>query len=651
MRQKFFSDRVLASSFIIGVVLVALEVSAWIAVFSFFILSWKWASENYGFKGLSRRWTGALSVVLLVQVLFQFRTLVGQEPAYTFLLALSSLRVMDYENERDRKFVILLGFMLISVKSLFSLDIYWLLPSVLAFAGLWYSLLPPQIPEKTKLLGKIFLRSLPLAILLFFAFPRLVIPWAMSRGGGAQGEIGFSDEINPGQVASLATNSALAFRAKMNDLPKQASRDLYWRGSVLTESAGLSWRPGRAGLREPVSKPQRSAFYEVAIEPTSRMYLFTLDGTQDVELDSSTVIPLQRSVFRSSRPLAKAAVYRGSWAANFTDRTLPTEEDLVVVPAQGRVAIWLDSIRAKKLSEQGILEELQNFFSREGFLYSLTPGVYTGPDDLEEFLFERKKGFCEHFAGAYATLARSLGVPARVVVGYQGGLYNPWGDFWKISQKDAHAWVEVFSAGVWQRVDPVKWVAPLRLEIGAEDFFSLSEADQRAFAHSIDWRPSKQEHFLAWDQISFWIENVNYRWNYFLIDFDRGAQQSLWKRFFDFKAQTLLGGLFIVLLLVFIFRSLLKPKENRTEEQALIRTVELWAARKGLYRGMAEPPLQFLDRVSDRYPLCRGSLTEILQYYDAKVYAQQKNMTGAKEILERWKSTVLQQESKEASRD
>src|SRR4029077_2653011 len=64
------------------------------------------------------------------------------------------------------------------------------------------------------------------------------------------------------------------------------------------------------------------------------------------------------------------------------------------------------------------------FFRAGGFAYTLSPGTYAGADPLEEFLFERRRGFCEHFAASFATLMRAAGVPARVVLGYQGGRLN-----------------------------------------------------------------------------------------------------------------------------------------------------------------------------------------------------------------------------------
>src|SRR5690606_21354290 len=129
-------------------------------------------------------------------------------------------------------------------KALFSVDVYWMIPSMAIFFGLWYSLLPPAMPQKGRSLFKIMVLSLPLTALLFVVFPRVVMPWAASRGG-ALGQIGFTDEINPGSVAEIAATTQLAFRAKLTDLIFRNSEDLYWRGVVLTQSRGLSWRQGR----------------------------------------------------------------------------------------------------------------------------------------------------------------------------------------------------------------------------------------------------------------------------------------------------------------------------------------------------------------------------------------------------------------------
>jgi hypothetical protein len=86
------------------------------------------------------------------------------------------------------------------------------------------------------------------------------------------------------------------------------------------------------------------------------------------------------------------------------------------------------------------------------------------PDMVDEFLFDTKRGFCEHFAAAFVFSLRSAGVPARVVAGYQGGEVNPVDGYLEVRQYDAHAWTEAWIAGRgWVRIDPTAISAPSRV--------------------------------------------------------------------------------------------------------------------------------------------------------------------------------------------
>ena len=96
-------------------------------------------------------------------------------------------------------------------------------------------------------------------------------------------------------------------------------------------------------------------------------------------------------------------------------------------------------------------------------------------DSVDDFLFNTRRGFCEHFASAFTVLARAAGIPARVVTGYQGGEYNPMGGYLLVRQSDAHAWSEVWLEGRgWVRVDPTAAVAPERVERGLDAAMSRS---------------------------------------------------------------------------------------------------------------------------------------------------------------------------------
>jgi transglutaminase-like putative cysteine protease len=90
---------------------------------------------------------------------------------------------------------------------------------------------------------------------------------------------------------------------------------------------------------------------------------------------------------------------------------------------------------------------------RFGFRYSLETRPGNTGDELVDFLTRGKTGYCEQFASAMAVMLRTVGVPARVAVGFSAG--KPLGDYRSISTGDAHAWVEVYLTGFgWLPFDP-----------------------------------------------------------------------------------------------------------------------------------------------------------------------------------------------------
>jgi hypothetical protein len=114
---------------------------------------------------------------------------------------------------------------------------------------------------------------------------------------------------------------------------------------------------------------------------------------------------------------------------------------------------------------QGIIQDYQSFIKNEKFSYSWSPGKVR---NLEEF-FEKKQGFCTHYASSLALILRAKGIPARLISGFQGGRFNSYGEFYEISQNDAHAWVEYFEDGFWRRVDPTSFIAPERIQLDYQE--------------------------------------------------------------------------------------------------------------------------------------------------------------------------------------
>jgi transglutaminase-like putative cysteine protease len=118
-------------------------------------------------------------------------------------------------------------------------------------------------------------------------------------------------------------------------------------------------------------------------------------------------------------------------------------------------------------NDAAIIRDALALFHDGGFVYDLDAPPLDR-NSIDDFLFNTKTGFCEHYASAFTFLMRAAGIPARVVVGYQGGYWNAFAHYLLIRQSDAHAWSEVWLAGRgWVRVDPTAAVSRVVLGIPA----------------------------------------------------------------------------------------------------------------------------------------------------------------------------------------
>ena len=158
---------------------------------------------------------------------------------------------------------------------------------------------------------------------------------------------------------------------------------------------------------------------------------------------------VSRTDYRAREPLNESEQRRFS--------SLPPDSNPRI---RALVAGWL----ADQPTPRELIARALEFFTASQFYYTLTP-PRLGQHAADEFLFDTREGFCEHYASAFAVMMRAAGLPARVVTGYQGGELNALGGYYIVRQSDAHAWTEVWLADDgWIRVDPIALVAPYRIE-------------------------------------------------------------------------------------------------------------------------------------------------------------------------------------------
>jgi hypothetical protein len=155
-----------------------------------------------------------------------------------------------------------------------------------------------------------------------------------------------------------------------------------------------------------------------------------------------------------------------------------------------------------------------NMYREQPFVYTLRPPIL-GNNPVDDFLFNTKRGFCEHYATSFVYLMRAAGVPARIVTGYQGGELNPNGNYLIVRQSDAHAWAEVWLENQgWVRIDPTAAVSPERIELGIAD--ALRDTGDLPFMVRPDF-PLLKKAFLNWD-------SINNGWNQWVLGYDEKKQ-------------------------------------------------------------------------------------------------------------------------------
>lgn len=638
MKKQFFSQPTLFISILLSILMVFNEVPLLYSWFCFGVIGWKFFSETGKAKKFPRFLTATLSALAFILIVARYRTLFSQEAALSLLIVLTSLKIMDYEEDRDHKFVCLLAFILLILKSLFSYEIYWLVPTFISFFMVWVSLTDIQITSKYKFMIRLFARSFPIAAAFFLLFPRFVVPWAMQRQQPQKASVGFSNQMNPGDVSQMAQSNELAFRVKFISPKKVDLSQMYWVGSVLSVSRGLSWsdnlkpinrtKEPSEFLREEDLEANKSVYhYQVLLEPREHDFLFGLDSVIKLTLGNRRLQRFTENTFRIMNE-KKTLSYWG-YSILLDDpiketlvpgkEVLPDEMENYLTTSElpARTQEFVNQTIQKKLTPEQNIEVLKKFFLDGNFKYTLNPGSYKTKDSLDEFLFVRRLGFCEHFAGAFATLARSLGVPAKVLIGYQGGEFNPIGDYWVFRQNDAHAWVSIYLNQHWERVDPTALIAPLRFDIGAQEFFKLSEKERFEFSGD-QVRTRIQNNFL-FDQVLFLLDSVNYKYSSFLLDFDQEGQRVFLQ---ENKREIFIAlVLFISLIIIYSLLQLkrqVRPKFSQVQVNKLIRTIQ----KQGMLKSKDQPPLEFLDYVGRRRPELKSQIDEISRLYEDEMYRE-----------------------------
>ena len=466
--------------------------------------------------------------------------------------------------------------------------------------------------------------SLPLAGGLFLLAPRLPALWQMP--GANSSSTGLSDELDPGSIASLVQNDSAAALLQLKGIQLPPPEARYWRVRVLNSFNGRSWQPG------PTAPLEINRWPVMASKQQQR---WILQGPERQTLPWPGVGTPQNPKQRINRngELSRAgnnsyvllkSTNKPSWLTQ-PPTAIESEWPLGSNPELEALA------RQWQLQYQDPRQRVAaayRWFKAQDFEYTLRPGLMPTKASLDAVLFQQKRGFCEHYAAAFAALMRATGIPARVVIGYQGGEWQPATKQLQILQRDAHDWVELWlPPGQWRTVDPTAWIAPDRISQGVAA--SLSARDQQQLGRPV----------LGWfNQLLLPWQKLDQGWSEWIISFDRAQQNLLLEKWLgpeaSFKAiQILAGGLCGLLFLGISLLSRQRQLQRGDKAKQQLNRLLHYLAKKQLRPNPGESLAAFIERAQMQEIKLKPNLMEFQDAYNRMRFHENCNEKTEQERL------------------
>jgi protein-glutamine gamma-glutamyltransferase len=609
----------------------------WVPCVFLFALAMKFWMEPRGYRLRFATLKLLLAAGALLAIFVSYGSLKGIEPGISLLVVLVALKVLEAHTAREFQVMVLMGWVLCLCGFFLSQDFVIALSILTAFALLLVALIqfyrgssPGAFWPPLGTTCKILLQGAPLVVLFFVLFPRINTGLRFDFRANRSANTGFSDRLSPGSIAALANSSDIAFRAEFPGSTATPPGSMYWRGTVMWHCDGMEWRAPYVPVSISGSArqlPRGNAFRQrITLAPHGARWMFALD--RPFEIPRGAILA-RGDYLWSVQTIRKARRYEVVSSIGTTGKELTPGErrEALEVPPSISPAVreLAQSWTTQNSNPRAIVNSALQFFQAQGFRYSLTPGEY-GKNGLEQFLFHRRVGFCEHYAASFATLMRLAGIPARVVVGYLGGEYNDLGHFVLVRQADTHAWCEVWlPESGWTRVDPTTAVAPGRASLDLNSFLERRiasgqmEARRSAFLTQLARSALFTNARLA-------LETLSYEWDTRLLAFDADVQEVLLDSMglanrgpFVLIIEILIVA--IALLVIYFGWMHLRTRSRADRVKALYERFCRKVARLGVQRDPSEGPSDFSRRAALLLPDESERIRQISNTYIALRYA------------------------------
>ncbi len=569
-----------------------------------------------------------ITIVAVLAVLLSFKSFSGRDAGVALIAVMYGLKILETRKVRDANLLLSLGFFILVSGFLFSqkpwIAFYQVVPVLAILNALVIINSIPKNPleykkeNKTLVFKNVFKKltqylilALPIMVILFVFFPRLSNPlWRMP--GGSNATTGVSDSMTPGDISALKLSDEIAFRAQFFGREPNANQ-LYWRVLILDEYDGVTWTRqdstpiSDTSFLKQSDKDSADVFdYTITLEATSQKFLTTLD--RPIVIPNNARLLSDFVLYANSRINDRTRYQLKSLPSLALDLNLSDKQKAAMrsVPesANPKSLQWAKNHRQLFTNDWDYILDILTKINQQEYFYTLTPPIMD-EDMVDSFWFDHKKGFCEHYAGALVYLARAANIPARVVIGYQGGEKNPLSDYWIIRNSNAHAWTEIWIEGRgWVRVDPTSAIAPHRVEN-----ILMSDYRQReSLFDNFDFVQLEAVSFLK--QLGYWQDQFNAGWNDWILDYNDQSQKNLFK---NIGLSGLNKQQMIIIMIVFLLIFLLLASSN-------------WFKKRAPISPLAKAYIRLLKKLDQKkivyYDPCLGpnDLKKKLNYYGLLKY-------------------------------
>lgn len=601
----------------------------WITTAYLACAAWRFEIERQR-HALPRPWLRVImALACFTGVLASYESVSGVGPGSALLAIMAALKLLETRKRRDQ-FVLLFISIFLVMASLLREQYVWSLPYLLLAVVLtmtaWLRMSlandggGTSVAQSFRTGSRLILYASPLMIAMWILFPRISAPFWNIPVDTSAGVSGLSDRMSPGDISSLSLSNAVAFRVKFEDeVPEPV--DQYWRGLVLYRFNGRTWsgwEPLMDGdAREKLLVAGDPVRYQVTMEPTQQQWVFALDIPY--EWPRREVFMGPQHQLAKEHPIDQRMSYD---AASYTDYQISPEMTphfrswYTRLPARSnpRTAELAQEMRQAAGDDRSYVRAVLEKFHNEEYFYTLEPPAL-GSNPVDRFMFDTRQGFCEHYASAFAVMMRATGIPARIVLGYQGGEMNPLGNYMIVRQADAHAWTEIWLPNRgWHRVDPTAAVAPERIESGISGAMWSGVGASWGLSAPIAWLHSMG---LTWDAL-------NAKWNDWILGYGPDKQESFleWLGMDEPDWQKMMLTLTILVTVIIGFISLMLMMRYRPPQKDRAAILYRKFTRKtGLPPNRGETPQAYAIRLSEEKEDLAADAEQVTEQYLIARYA------------------------------